>query len=468
MNRHFRKAADTADAAPCNAAWSFAQALLGKPVPSVSAAEPEARRKSEHLEWLAQISPEHERQFRRESQKEADAHAQRRQLEWLASISPEHEAKLRRLQIAEARAMAARAVEARVREELARSHWLVEGSQSQIAEWDAAKHPRGGYPQNRGWWSPSSGGGGSGERDTLDRAAGARKSTSANNSTSVNPDNAPPEMVALADAWRQTNELLQQYRRDIEALPKSIANIQSKRDSRGNLIYTHPKYVASIQRRLEIAKASAPQLEAQLRELEEKYHELGYDDVAYTTWTPGETLISGRGIAKVGDAIHNGGTPAGLRPTGDEELVATTAAGVFRLGQWALKKAIGKASSSAAREAATLKPYGGVGGGHHVVAKSALKGAPGYDANAALAIPREELARLEVWHNAVTGAQQTLYREFAKAGERLTWDAVERIETEALVRGGLNADVARATVRQAIEALKKAGISGPTRIPWGK
>ena len=27
--------------------------------------------------------------------------------------------------------------------------------------------------------------------------------------------------------------------------------------------------------------------------------------------------------------------------------------------------------------------------------------------------------------------------------------------------------IAQATVRQAIEALQNAGVSGPTRIPWG-
>ena len=100
-------------------------------------------------------------------------------------------------------------------------------------------------------------------------------------------------------------------------------------------------------------------------------------------------------------------------------------------------------------------------------AKSAFEGAAGYHANAALAIPNEELARLNVRHFVVTGAQKKLYRAFAKSGAKLTWKEVERSETDALVSGGLQADVARATVKRAIDGMKEAGIAGPTRIPWG-
>jgi hypothetical protein len=44
---------------------------------------------------------------------------------------------------------------------------------------------------------------------------------------------------------------------------------------------------------------------------------------------------------------------------------------------------------------------------------------------------------------------------------------MEAIETQALIRGGMDASQALATVRKAITALKEAGVSGPTRIPWG-
>jgi hypothetical protein len=119
-------------------------------------------------------------------------------------------------------------------------------------------------------------------------------------------------------------------------------------------------------------------------------------------------------------------------------------------------------------ESANLKPYGGLGGGHHVPAKSAFTGAAGYDANAALAIPNAELVRLGVSHSAVSGAQMTAYRAFAKTGNYLTWETVSTIETNALVRGGMAPDVARATVTRAINALHQAGVAGPTRIPWGR
>jgi len=59
------------------------------------------------------------------------------------------------------------------------------------------------------------------------------------------------------------------------------------------------------------------------------------------------------------------------------------------------------------------------------------------------------------------------YKAFAQTGATLTWQAVEGIETQALVRGGMQPGIARATVLKAIQALKDAGVSAPTRIPWG-
>jgi hypothetical protein len=115
-----------------------------------------------------------------------------------------------------------------------------------------------------------------------------------------------------------------------------------------------------------------------------------------------------------------------------------------------------------------LQPYGGPGGGHHVPAKSAFAGAEGHNPNAALAIPNAELARLGVSHSAVTGAQMTGYRAFARTGAPLTWEAVSTIEANALIRGGMAPDAARATVTRAIDALKQAGVPGPTHIPWGQ
>lgn len=100
-------------------------------------------------------------------------------------------------------------------------------------------------------------------------------------------------------------------------------------------------------------------------------------------------------------------------------------------------------------------------------AKAAFTGAVGYDAKAALAIPNAELTRLGVSHSSVTVAQMQGYRALAATGKAPTWDSVATIETGALIRGGMAPEMAQVTVNQAIEALKAAGVTGPTRIPWG-
>jgi RHS repeat-associated protein len=131
------------------------------------------------------------------------------------------------------------------------------------------------------------------------------------------------------------------------------------------------------------------------------------------------------------------------------------------------QQAATQAEKAETAETATLKPYGGKGGGHHVPAKKAFEEATGYDEKKALAIPNAELERLKVSHSLVSGAQQTGYRALAKSGAPLTWEAVSTVETNALIRGGMKPEVARATVTKAIDALKTAGVPGPTTIPWG-
>jgi len=115
---------------------------------------------------------------------------------------------------------------------------------------------------------------------------------------------------------------------------------------------------------------------------------------------------------------------------------------------------------------ARLQPYGGPGGGHHVPAKSAFDGEPNYGPNSAPAIPNTELGRLKLNHGLISGGQQIFYRKFAKTGQKLTWNDVEAIEIQALIRGGMKNEIAKATVRNAIKMLKKSGVAGPTRIPW--
>jgi RHS repeat-associated protein len=116
---------------------------------------------------------------------------------------------------------------------------------------------------------------------------------------------------------------------------------------------------------------------------------------------------------------------------------------------------------------ALMKAYGGPGGGHHVFAKKAFEGAVGYDAKTALAIPNAELAKLGVSHPVVTGAQASGYKAFAKTAQKLTWEAAAEIETNALVKGGMDPDMATKTVNKAMGALKASGVEGPVKIPWG-
>ena len=99
--------------------------------------------------------------------------------------------------------------------------------------------------------------------------------------------------------------------------------------------------------------------------------------------------------------------------------------------------------------------------------KEAFEGDPAYDDNAVLAIPNSELEAVGLRHTTITGAQQTLYRAYARLGKPLTWDAVESIETQALVKSGLSPDRAAATVRKTIKALIASGVKEPTKIPWG-
>jgi len=117
-------------------------------------------------------------------------------------------------------------------------------------------------------------------------------------------------------------------------------------------------------------------------------------------------------------------------------------------------------------EPAVLKPHK-EGGGHHTPAKRAFEGAPNYDAKKALAIPNSELKRLNVEHPKITGIQRTKYLDFAKTNKTLTWDAIANLETEVLVKAGMNPATARVTVAKAIQALKESGVAAPVRIPWG-
>jgi len=96
-------------------AWLFAQELLGNPV-SDPFAEAAAAAEQELLEWLDDVTYD-------ESGRRGGVDYEL--LEWLAAVTT-----------------------------------IFEGP------WDPSKHPRGGYAQNRGWWSPAGGPGG-GTSDSL-------------------------------------------------------------------------------------------------------------------------------------------------------------------------------------------------------------------------------------------------------------------------------------------------------------
>ena len=51
-------------------------------------------------------------------------------------------------------------------------------------------------------------------------------------------------------------------------------------------------------------------------------------------------------------------------------------------------------------------------------------------------------------HGLASVTQQILYRKFAKTGQKLTWNDVETIEIQALIRAGMTKGVAAATVRK--------------------
>ncbi|MGD9721838.1 MAG: hypothetical protein AB7O59_11040 [Pirellulales bacterium] len=128
---------------PPDEAWLFAQALLGRPIPSPSAARAEGRAKREQLAWLASVSTDHERQLRTQLSRRSAAVEERERLEWLASFSPRHERELRRMQAAEAEVRTARV----------RYEQLFEDLCVQEADWDPSKHPRLGGPPNAGWFA---------------------------------------------------------------------------------------------------------------------------------------------------------------------------------------------------------------------------------------------------------------------------------------------------------------------------
>lgn len=144
---------------------------------------PQTARRESHgerppVEFLSEFSTRHAEELRRLRSTDDDASRERRLLGWCAQFSSRSETRLREL----------------TEKEIASKSLPQPGEQFTRAlresrSWDASKHPRGGYPENRGWWSPA-GGGSSGksgsENDSplrnLDRT-GFDPGTFANNDT---------------------------------------------------------------------------------------------------------------------------------------------------------------------------------------------------------------------------------------------------------------------------------------------
>jgi hypothetical protein len=106
--------------------------------------------------------------------------------------------------------------------------------------------------------------------------------------------------------------------------------------------------------------------------------------------------------------------------------------------------------------------------GHHLMAKSAFKDVNGYDLKKALTISNSKLAEFDVEHTTITGQQKKLYTAYSKTGKPLTMESMKEIEIKALTNSGIPLNYAKNWVEKAITELKKAGITNPSRIPWGK
>ncbi len=115
-----------------------------------------------------------------------------------------------------------------------------------------------------------------------------------------------------------------------------------------------------------------------------------------------------------------------------------------------------------------LRPYGGPGGGarHHAPAKKAFEGDSIYNANRAIAVPISELRAHGVNHAVVSCAQKTLYTQARPAGQAISWELMERVKVQALIRRGMSPQLAPDVVRRSIDSLNQQGCT-PRRVPWG-
>ena len=98
-------------------------------------------------------------------------------------------------------------------------------------------------------WVPKGGAGGSsGARSKLD-GAGTEGEPQV-----VDKHNAPTGMLELANAWWQTNNLLQQARLDVARLPRLIADEEAQLRKGGLYTLVHLRNLAKAKEELETAK----------------------------------------------------------------------------------------------------------------------------------------------------------------------------------------------------------------------
>lgn len=125
----------------------FVRAIQGESTSSAENSGVKALTERQELERLARFSSRHADGLRSLKVAESDTRRDRQRLGWCAQFSTESEAKLRNLLIEETGKH--------------RGPRPAEQFTKTLREtWDASKHPRGGYPENRGWWSPAGGGSG--------------------------------------------------------------------------------------------------------------------------------------------------------------------------------------------------------------------------------------------------------------------------------------------------------------------
>jgi len=329
MGRYFRNesAPQGAAASPPSAAWLFAQAVLGNPLPSPAAAEAEARAKREQYEFLAAIAPERARELRGQLcpevdaranrellefleqiaperahelrdrlREEADPRAQREQLEWPAAISPTHESQLRsRLRTV-----------AEPSESQARWQWPAGGSSLHEAQWDSDKHPRGAFPQNRGWWSPAGGSAGANRSTSLTDFVVKRNAIIAELTGLITPDMIRTSRLAI--------DLQSVARLPSEVARAAAAGLGTGGKAVVNGFATAIKNVATL-------GLSTGQLE--LIGVTKEDRARGYDTAVAISTASGQVLIA-VGTGGMASALSKGGS---IARTASGALVAFDAAG---------------------------------------------------------------------------------------------------------------------------------------------